>query len=130
MILPTLRNQLNIPAASITWPTGAYSVAVASTLLIFGRLSDMYGGRLVYLLGVVWYAAWSLVAGFSQNELMLDFCRAFQGLGAAAFLPSSLKLLGSIYKPGPRKNTVFGIYSAAAPLGLFAGMLSDSNVTS
>ena len=53
---------------------------------------------------------------------MLDFCRALQGLGAAAFLPSGVMLLGSIYRPGPRKNLVFSLYGGAAPLGFFAGV--------
>ena len=53
---------------------------------------------------------------------MLDFCRALQGLGPAAFLPSGVMLLGSVYRPGPRKNIVFSLYGGAAPLGFFAGV--------
>ncbi|KAK5013501.1 hypothetical protein LTR60_003836, partial [Cryomyces antarcticus] len=82
----------------------------------------MYGGYPVYVAGCVWLTIWALVADFAQNELMLDFCRALQGLGPAAFLPASLMLLGSIYRPGPRKNLVFSIYGAMAPLGFFAGI--------
>lgn len=82
----------------------------------------MYGGYPLYLGGLAWFCTWSLIAGFSQNELMLDFCRALQGLGAAAFLPSGVMLLGSVYRPGPRKNLVFSLYGGAAPLGFFAGV--------
>ena len=82
----------------------------------------MYGGYPVYVFGLVWFSVWSLIAGFSQNNLMLDFCRALQGLGPAAFLPSGLMLIGSIYRPGPRKNLVFSIYGGAAPLGFFTGV--------
>ena len=53
---------------------------------------------------------------------MLDFCRALQGLGCAAFLPSGVMLMGSIYRPGPRKNLVFSLYGGAAPLGFFTGV--------
>ena len=53
---------------------------------------------------------------------MLDFCRALQGLGPAAFLPSGVMLIGSTYRPGPRKNLVFSIYGGAAPLGFFLGV--------
>jgi len=82
----------------------------------------MYGGYLVYTVGITWLAVWSLIAGFSQNELMMNFCRAFQGLGPAAYLPSSLMLLGSIYRPGPRKNLVFSIYGACAAFGFYVGI--------
>ena len=53
---------------------------------------------------------------------MMDFCRALQGLGPAAFLPSGVMLMGSTYRPGPRKNLVFSIYGGAAPLGFFIGV--------
>ena len=122
MILPTLTTDLQIPAALATWPASAFSLTVASFLLIFGRLADMYGGFPVYVAGMAWLTVWSLVAGFSTNDIMLYFCRALQGLGPAAFLPSSVMILGSIYRPGPRKNLVFSIYGACAPLGFFVGI--------
>ena len=82
----------------------------------------MYGGYPVYLFGLIWFTVWSIIGGFAQNNLMLDFCRALQGLGPAAFLPSGMMLIGSTYRPGPRKNIVFSIYGAAAPLGFFLGV--------
>ncbi|KAI9774443.1 MAG: hypothetical protein M1839_001726 [Geoglossum umbratile] len=122
VILPTIVKELDIPAPSSTWPANAFSLVVSCFLLVFGRLADMYGGFLVYVAGLIWLAIWSLVGGYSHNQLMLNFCRALQGLGPAAFLPSGLMLMGSIYRPGPRKNFVFSIYGAAAPLGFFIGI--------
>ena len=77
----------------------------------------------MYLFGLVWFCIWSVIAGFSQNEHMLDWCRALQGLGPAAFLLSGISLMGVIYRPGPRKNLVLSVYGASAPLGLFFGVL-------
>ncbi len=71
-----------------------------------GRLSDMYGGKLLFVIGVGWLGIWSVVAGLSQGKMMIIIGRALQGLGPAAFLPSSVMLLGSVYRPGPRKNLV------------------------
>ncbi len=122
VLLPTLSADLDIPEASRTWPASVFSLTVAAFLLVFGRLADMYGGYPLYVAGTTWLAMWSLIAGFSKNALMLDFCRAMQGLGPAAFLPSSMMLLGSIYRPGPRKNLVFSIYGACAPFGFFVGI--------
>ncbi|KAF2223182.1 putative MFS multidrug transporter [Elsinoe ampelina] len=82
----------------------------------------MYGGYPLYLAGSIWYAVWSLIAGFSRNEIMLNFCRALQGFGPAAFLPASVLLLGSTYRPGPRKNLIFSLLGAQAPLGFFTGI--------
>jgi MFS family permease len=60
---------------------------------------------------------------------MLIICRAFQGLGPAAFLPSGVMLLGSTYRPGPRKNLVFSLYGALSPVGFFAGIFSGGICT-
>ncbi len=124
VILPTLIKKLSIPQASEVWPASAFALVSAAFFLPFGRLSDMYGGYPVYLSGLAWFTMWSLIAGFSQTNLMLVFCRALQGLGPAAFLPSGLMLIGSTYRPGPRKNLVFSIYGGAAPLGFFTGVFA------
>jgi MFS family permease len=122
VLVPTVTQALDIPATSATWPASAFSLVVSSFLIPFGRLADIYGGFPVYLAGIAWTALWALIGGFSQNELMLDFCRAIQGLGPAAYLPASLNLLGCYYRPGPRKNLVFSVYGSMAPLGFFIGI--------
>lgn len=122
VLVPVVVDELKIPAASTTWPTSAFSLVVSSFLLPFGRLADIYGGFPVYIAGWTWYCIWSLIAGFSHNELMLDFCRALQGLGPAACLPAGLTLLGSMYRPGPRKNMAFSVYGAMAVLGFYVGI--------
>jgi len=122
ILLPTLITDLNIPSASSVWPATSFSLAIASTLLFFGRLGDKYGGYVVYMSGLVWLVVWSIITGFSQNWLMMIFCRALQGLGPAAFLPTGVQLIGSTYRPGPRKNIVFSIYGTAAVAGFYIGI--------
>ena len=56
---------------------------------------------------------------------MLNICRALQGIGPAAFLPASVALLSKVYRPGPRKNIVFSIYGAMAPVGFFVGIAAS-----
>ncbi|RDW57365.1 putative transporter-1 [Coleophoma crateriformis] len=122
IILPTLSTVLDIPLESRTWPANVFSLVTGAFLLPFARLADMYGAYIVFTAGLVWLCVWSLVAGFSQNFLMLTFCRALQGFGPAAFLPAGIMLLGSIYRPGPRKNLVFCLYGTFSPLGFFFGI--------
>ncbi|GME55969.1 uncharacterized protein K452DRAFT_315629 [Neofusicoccum parvum] len=122
IILPKVSEELHIAQASKTWPANAFSLVVACFLVVFGRFADMYGGYAVYMGGITWFTIWSFIAGWSQNEIMIDVCRAFQGLGPAAFLPTGLMLLGSFYRPGPRKNMSMGIYGAMAPVGFYLGI--------
>jgi MFS family permease len=122
IILPILASALDIPAQSQTWPASVFSLITGAFLLPFGRLADIYGGKTVFTTGLAWFFIWTLIAGFSQNYYMLNVCRALQGLGPAAFLPSGIMLLGSIYRPGPRKNMVFSLYGACSPVGFFTGI--------
>ncbi|EER24974.1 Major Facilitator Superfamily protein [Coccidioides posadasii C735 delta SOWgp] len=122
VIIPTLVKEFDIPDAMAVWPASAFSLVIASVLLFFGRLGDMIGGFPVYVGGMAWLGIWSLIAGFSKNRLMLIICRALQGLGPAAYLPTSLMLLANVYRPGPRKNLVFSIYGTCAVIGFFAGI--------
>jgi len=114
---------LEIPAAARTWPASVFSLVTGAFLLPVGRLADMYGGKIIFVSGLVWFLIWCLVSGFSHNYQMLIVARALAGLGPAAFLPSSVMLLGKTYRPGPRKNLIFGLYGAFAPLGFFFGII-------
>lgn len=128
VILPGLVQGHIIPESSSVWPASMFSLAVASTTLVFGRLADIYGGRRIYICGLVWLAVWSLVIGFAKNEVLLDLSRALQGIGASAMLPSGLMMMGRIYRPGKRKNIVFSIYGVCAPFGFLSLFAERSEV--
>lgn len=95
VLLPELSQALHIPSHAATWPASVFSLVTGAFLLPIGRLADMYGGYLVFNVGLLWLVVWGIIAGFSQNYVMLIFCRALQGFGPAAFLPSGIMLLGS-----------------------------------
>lgn len=82
----------------------------------------MYGGYPVFMIALLWFCMWCIIAGFSNSLLLIDICRAMQGLAIAAYTPSSFALFGCIYPTGPRRNMVLGIYGACAPLGFFIGI--------
>lgn len=96
ILLPVLTVELEIPTTAQVWPASVFSLVCGAFILPVGRLADMYGGFVVFNAGLMWSLVWSLIAGFSQNHIMMIFCRAFQGLGPAAYLPSGIMLLGSI----------------------------------
>ncbi|KAK5133683.1 hypothetical protein LTR08_007437 [Meristemomyces frigidus] len=120
-----LHNQIHLGPNSLGlfWPASLLSLILSATLLIFARLSDMYGGYPCFMFGVVWLTIWTLVPGFCDGLLMINVSRAMQGLAIAAFMPSTFTMIGSFYTAGPRKSFVLGLYSGCAPLGFFAGFL-------
>jgi MFS family permease len=98
LLLPALSGSLHIPSDAETWPASVFALVTGAFLLPFGRLADMFGGYIVFVSGLAWFFVWSLITGFSQNYMMMIVCRALQGLGPAAFLPSGIMLLGSIVR--------------------------------
>lgn len=110
VLLPALSGALHIPPQAETWPASVFSLVTGAFLLPAGRLADIFGGYLVFLVGLAWFVVWSLIAGFSQNYIMLIFCRALQGFGPAAFLPSGIMLLGSIVSGQPHHTS--NLYSS------------------
>lgn len=84
----------------------------------------MFGGYYVFNGGLLWFLTWTMAAGFANDLTLLTICRAMEGLGLAAFLPAGISLLGRIYRPGPRKNFIFGLYGAMGPIGFFAGIMA------
>lgn len=122
IILPAVATALDIPDTARTWPAAVINLTTACLLMPFARLSDRYGGRVVFLGGHAWLLVWSLICGFSRNTIMLIICRAMQGLGPGAFMPAGLALLGQTYRPGPRKNVVFSLYGAFACIGFYIGI--------
>ncbi|KAH8815525.1 major facilitator superfamily domain-containing protein [Xylogone sp. PMI_703] len=123
LVQTTVAAALEIPEVSQTWPISVSSLVTGAFLLPLGRLGDIVGGYVPFLSGLIWFFVWSLIAGFSQSYQMLIAARALAGLGPAAFLPAGLMIMAKLYRPGPRKNLVFGIYGAFAPLGFFGGIM-------
>ncbi|POS77951.1 membrane transporter [Diaporthe helianthi] len=123
ILLPTVSRELEIPLGAQIWPSSVFSLIVGALLLPVGRIADIYGGFVVFTSGLAWFVVWSVIAGFSVNYEMLIAARALQGLGPAAFLPTGIMILGKIYRPGPRKNLIFSLYGAFAPLGFFFGVI-------
>ncbi|KAJ5950922.1 Major facilitator superfamily domain general substrate transporter [Penicillium vulpinum] len=107
----------------LSWYAAAYSLTVGTFILVAGRLGDLYGHKLMFIGGFLWFGLWSLLGGFSvwSNQIFFDICRAFQGIGPAFLLPNALAILGRTYPAGPRKNMVFSIFGATAPGGFSVG---------
>lgn len=111
-----------------SWMPAAFSLTVGTFILIAGRLGDLYGHKKLVIFGFVWYALWSLLAGFSvySNIIFFDCCRALQGIGPAFLLPNSIAIMGRAYKPGLTKSIVFSLYGATAPSGFVLGAVFSS----
>lgn len=125
IILPSIGEALNIPGSRQQWIVSAYSLTFGCFLLLCGRIADVYGKRLIFLAGSVWFTAVSVAVPFAPNEISFDILRGLQGLGAAANVPTALGIIGQTIPRGPTKAFAFAAYGAGAPLGsVFGNFLS------
>lgn len=121
IILPTVSAFLDIPSARQQWLVSAYSLTFGCFLLLWGRLADVYGKRLIFICGSAWVCITTVISPFIPNEIGFYVLRGLQGLGAAANVPTAIGILGTTFPPGKARNYAFATYSAGAPLGSVFG---------
>ena len=119
--MPTVISTLG-GLAHYSWVFSAYLLTSTACVPIWGRLSDLYGRRRIYLLGVAIFLVGSLLSGMSQTMVQLILSRAVQGLGAGCIIPLSMTIVGELYTLAERPRTqalfsgVWGVASIAGPL--------------
>ena len=121
--LPSIQADLGVSPANLQWVVVTYGVAVAGFLLLGGRLGDLFGHRLVLLVGVAVLMASSLLGGVSGSFGLLIAARAGQGLGAALAAPNALGILSRTFTEGPERNRALGIFGAAGGTAAVAGSI-------
>ena len=121
--LPFIGADLDIDQANLSWIVTGYALTFGGFLLLGGRLADLYGRRLIFIVGVLVFALASLIGGFAQNEIMLLSARAFQGLGAAMASPAALALITTTFPAGKERNRAFAVYAAMAGVGAAVGLI-------
>ncbi|KAK6455603.1 multidrug-resistance type transporter [Scheffersomyces xylosifermentans] len=110
----------------ISWFSASFSLTVGTFILISGRLGDMHGYKLMYIIGYIWFGAFSLATGFvgfSSSNILFDVMRALQGIGPAIMMPNSQALIGSYYPNGMRKDMCMAFFGSVAPSGFTIGAI-------
>jgi EmrB/QacA subfamily drug resistance transporter len=118
--LPRIGHDLNADLAALQWTVNAYLVTLAGLILLGGSLGDRYGRRKIFVLGVVWFAAASLLCGIAPNAHVLIAARALQGIGGALLTPGSLALIQASFHPDDRGRAV-GLWSGFGGVGAAVG---------
>ena len=105
-----------------TWMVTAYLLCECVTIPIAGKLSDLYGRKPLFLIGLFIFVLGSVLAGMSVNMTMMVICRAIQGLGGGILIPVATAAIADLYAPSVRARmqgmlaAIFGIGSGIGPI--------------
>jgi EmrB/QacA subfamily drug resistance transporter len=128
--LPSAQHSLHISNANRQWVVTAYALAFGGLLLLGGRAADLLGRRRVFMAGVLFFTAASLVCGLAWAPAALLAARVVQGAGAAIMTPTALSIISTTFPDGSERNQALGIWGALGGVGattawLIGGPLVD-----
>ena len=118
--LPAIGHDFKAGLSDLQWVVTAYTLTLAGLLLFAGALGDRYGRKLTFIIGVIWFAAASLLCGVAINSGMLIAARALQGVGAALLTPGSLAIIEASFVPEDRGKAI-GAWSGFGGVGTAIG---------
>ena len=127
--LPALQDELGASGSELLWIVNAYALFLAALILVGGSIGDQWGRRRVCVAGIIIFAAASLGCGVASSVDGLIVARAFQGVGGALMVPSSLAIVSSSFEPqlrGRAIGTWLGMTTVATVIGPVLGGLFAS----
>ncbi len=122
-VLPTIASDLH-GLDLYTWVFTASMLASAIAVPIFGKLSDLYGRRRLYIAGTTIFMVGAAAAGFAQTMEQLIAARAVQGIGMGALMPLAMAIIADIVpatERGKWQGAMGGVFGLATVLGPLAG---------
>lgn len=104
--LPTMQRALHATAADLQWVIEAYSLFLASLILVGGSLGDRLGRRRIYSAGIVIFTVASIACGAAPNIGLVIAARCLQGIGGALMVPGSLAIISASFDPAHRGRAI------------------------
>ncbi|MGH3244548.1 MAG: MFS transporter [Spirillospora sp.] len=127
--LPEIGADLGFSEQTQQWVVSAYVVFAGGFLLLGGRAADLLGRRRMFVLALTVYAVSSMAGGLATSPGVIVAARAFQGVGGALLLPSTLSLINTLFEEGPKRNRALAVWGGAGASGLTLGALLGGVLT-
>lgn len=125
---PVIRDYFGVSLGTVQWVITAYLIVVSSELLFFGRLSDIYGQKRIYLAGFILFTVGSALCGLSDSAGMLIAFRVFQAVGAGMMFSTNSAIITHNVEEGKR-GRAFSVNVMAVAIALSAGPVLGGALT-
>ncbi len=127
--LPAMQRDLHASFSGLQWIVDAYTLVVASLLMLSGSMSDRFGRRRVFQIGLTLFSAGSLLCSVAHSIGQLVFYRALQGLGASMLNPVALSIIATVFPAPKDRARAVGVWGAVAGVSLAVGPLLGGALT-
>jgi EmrB/QacA subfamily drug resistance transporter len=127
--LPSIQTDLGFAPEDLQWVVSGYALTFGGFLLLGGRAGDLLGRRMIFMIGLAAFAAFSLLAGLATTPAMLIGARLLQGAAGAILSPSVFSITSVLFKEGAERNKALGILGAIAGSGAAVGVLMGGVLT-
>lgn len=124
LALPVIHHDLGASSEALQWMMNGYLLTIAILVISAGRLGDMFGRKRAFLVGIVFFAAGSVVSATAASPEMLIAGRVVQGIGAAPMLTLSLALICNVFPERSEQASALGIWAAVSAVALAIGPLA------
>src|SRR4051794_15158769 len=122
--LPSIGRSLGADAAGLQWTVNGYALSLAALILLGGSLGDRFGRKRIFMIGIGWFAAASLLCGLAPTMELLIGARVLQGIGGALLTPGALAILEASFAQQDRARAIgawSGLGGIGGALGPFLG---------
>jgi len=127
--LPAIQRDLRATVSGLQWILDAYTLVVASLLMLAGSVSDRVGRRRVFQFGLLLFTAGSLLCSLAHSIGQLIAFRALQGLGASMLNPVALSIIANAFPEPKARARAVGVWGAVAGASLALGPLIGGALT-
>jgi EmrB/QacA subfamily drug resistance transporter len=127
--LPSIQDDLGFSQSNLAWVVNAYLIAFGGLLLLAGRVGDLIGRRVVFLVGLTVFTTASLACGLAQSQEVLVVSRFIQGIGGALTSGVILGIIVTMFTEPREQGRAIGVYSFVASAGASIGLLAGGVLT-
>ncbi|MFL6648831.1 MAG: MFS transporter, partial [Sulfurifustaceae bacterium] len=121
IVFPAIREAFpSSTPSTLSWAINAYTILFAALLVPAGRIADLKGRKLVFVVGLAIFTLGAILAGVAPGVGWLIAARAIQAVGAAAITPSALALALAAF-PSEKRSLVIGVWGAASAVAAALG---------